>query len=103
MPGGKKDPEYAKQNLLSTEPTPKQAVNADLGGKVVYLGNDVEKSSTLERTNGELRADLAKLEATGTARHGSDVLAAGSVQNSHVTARAPKRVVSLESAPRAAG
>ena len=27
------------------------------------IGNDVEKSSTLERTNGELRADLAKLEA----------------------------------------
>jgi hypothetical protein len=27
------------------------------------IGNNVEKSSTLERTNGELRADLAKLEA----------------------------------------
>src|SRR3954465_8835224 len=27
------------------------------------IGKNVEKSSTLERTNGELRADLAKLEA----------------------------------------
>jgi hypothetical protein len=27
------------------------------------IGSDVEKSSTLERTNGEMRADLAKLEA----------------------------------------
>jgi YjjI family glycine radical enzyme len=48
------------------------------------------------------KSDLAKLEATGTARHGSDVLAAGSVENSHVTSRAPKRVVSLESSPRVA-
>jgi hypothetical protein len=46
LPGGsKKDPEYAKKNLLSAEPTPKQAVNADLGGKLVYLGNDVDKTT----------------------------------------------------------
>ena len=46
LPGGsKKDPEYAKKNLLSAEPTPKQVVNADLGGKLVYLGNDVDKTT----------------------------------------------------------
>jgi hypothetical protein len=46
VPGGaKKDPEYAQKNLLSTAPTPKAAVNADFGGKVVYLGNDVEKTA----------------------------------------------------------
>ncbi len=45
VPGAKKDPEYAQKNLLSTAPTPKQAVNGDFGGKVVYLGNDVDKTS----------------------------------------------------------
>jgi YjjI family glycine radical enzyme len=49
------------------------------------------------------KSDLAALEATGTARHGSDVLAAGSVANSHIADRVPKRVISHESAPRAAG
>ena len=32
----------AKQNILTTAPTPKYAVNADLDGKVVYLGLDVD-------------------------------------------------------------
>ena len=45
------------------------------------------------------KSDLAKLADTGIARHGSDVLAAGSVSNSHVTDRAVKRVVSAESSP----
>jgi YjjI family glycine radical enzyme len=49
------------------------------------------------------KSDLARLEATGTARHGSDVLAAGSVANSHVTDRVVKRVVSAESSPRTHG
>jgi YjjI family glycine radical enzyme len=49
------------------------------------------------------KSDLVKLEATGVARHGSDVLAAGSVANSHVTDRAVKRVISSESAPRISG
>ena len=49
------------------------------------------------------KSDLARLEATGTARHGSDVLAAGSVVNSHVTDRVVKRVVSAESSPRQHG
>jgi YjjI family glycine radical enzyme len=49
------------------------------------------------------KSDLAKLEATGVARHGSDILAAGSVANSHVTDRAVKRVISSESAPRVSG
>ncbi len=49
------------------------------------------------------KSDLVKLETTGLARHGSDVLAAGSVANSHVTDRTVKRVISLESAPRTAG
>lgn len=37
------DDAYVKANLLVNEPTPKLAVNADLGGKVVYLGMDVDK------------------------------------------------------------
>jgi hypothetical protein len=46
VPGGEKpDPEYAKQHILSAEPTPKNVVNADLGGKVVYLGCDLDKTS----------------------------------------------------------
>ena len=49
------------------------------------------------------KSDLKKLEETGIARHGSDVLAAGSVAHSHVDQRAVKRVISHESAPRAAG
>src|SRR5437762_2943927 len=32
----------AKQNILTTAPTPKYAVNADLDGKLVYLGLDVD-------------------------------------------------------------
>src|SRR3954469_12314714 len=32
----------AKQNILTTPPTPKYAVNADLDGKLVYLGLDVD-------------------------------------------------------------
>ena len=40
---------------------------------------------------------------THNAGHASDVLAAGSVANSHVTDRVVKRVVSAESSPRAHG
>ena len=36
------DMTVAKQNILTTAPTPKYAVNADLDGKVVYLGLDVD-------------------------------------------------------------
>src|SRR4051812_17253 len=39
------DQAYVKQNLLTADPTPKMALNADLGGKVVYLGADVDKTS----------------------------------------------------------
>lgn len=49
------------------------------------------------------KSDLAHLAETGAARHGSDVLAAGSVANSHVTDRVAQRVISHESAPRPAG
>ena len=49
------------------------------------------------------KSDLAKLAAAGVARHGSDVLAAGSVANSHITDRVAKRVISHESSPGAAG
>jgi hypothetical protein len=37
------DQAFVTQNLLSAEPTPKHGVNADLGGKVVYLGADLDK------------------------------------------------------------
>src|SRR5436190_6149845 len=36
------DMAVAKQNILTTAPTPKYPVNADLDGKVVYLGLDVD-------------------------------------------------------------
>ncbi|HTA21856.1 MAG TPA: hypothetical protein VK989_21325, partial [Polyangia bacterium] len=39
------DMKVAKQNLLATAPTPKYAVNADLDGKVVYLGLDVDPAT----------------------------------------------------------
>src|SRR5688572_8150521 len=42
--GPESDPNFVKANLL-TAATPKLAVNADLGGKVVYLGADVDKPS----------------------------------------------------------
>jgi hypothetical protein len=45
------------------------------------------------------KSDLARLTAEG-ARHGSDFLAAGSMVNSHLGDRVPKRVISGE---RAAG
>jgi hypothetical protein len=39
------DMKVAKQNILATAPTPKYAVNADLDGKVVYLGMDVDPAT----------------------------------------------------------
>jgi hypothetical protein len=36
------DMEVAKQNVLATAPTPRYPVNADLDGKIVYLGLDVD-------------------------------------------------------------
>lgn len=44
-PGGKGkkiSEDYVNENLLTAVPSMKNAVNADLGGKVVYLGNDVD-------------------------------------------------------------
>jgi hypothetical protein len=37
----KEDEEFIKKNILSTPPTPQFVVNADLDGKLVYLGMDV--------------------------------------------------------------
>jgi hypothetical protein len=39
------DMKVAKQNILTTAPTPKYAVNADLDGKLVYLGLDVDPAT----------------------------------------------------------
>ncbi len=36
------DMKVAKQNILTTAPTPKFPVNADLDGKIIYLGMDAE-------------------------------------------------------------
>src|SRR3954462_13138534 len=36
------DMTVAKQNILATAPTPKYPVNADLDGKIVYLGLDTD-------------------------------------------------------------
>ncbi|MFH0899880.1 MAG: sugar-binding protein [Pseudomonadota bacterium] len=43
--GPQVDVSFVKQNLLSAEPAAKLRINADLGGKVVYLGADVDKTS----------------------------------------------------------
>src|SRR5687767_1834144 len=42
-PKEKSDPAYVATSTLKAEPTPKYPVNADLGGKVVYLGADIDK------------------------------------------------------------
>jgi cellulose/xylan binding protein with CBM9 domain len=39
------DMKVAKQNILATAPTPKYVVNADLDGKLVYLGLDVDPAT----------------------------------------------------------
>jgi hypothetical protein len=39
----KVDDGYIRENLLSAAPSPRFALNADLGGKVVYIGADVDK------------------------------------------------------------
>jgi Carbohydrate family 9 binding domain-like len=39
------DMKVAKANILATAPTPKYAVNADLDGKVMYLGLDVDPAT----------------------------------------------------------
>lgn len=65
------------------------------------------ESNEFVRITGYLvrKSDLAALTtgAAPGARHGSTLLAAGSLRNSHVDKRVPKRVISSESAPRAAG
>lgn len=42
---GEEDMKFAKQNILTTAPTPKYSVNADLDGKVTYLGLDVDPAT----------------------------------------------------------
>ena len=37
----KEDEEFVKKNILSAPPTPQFVVNADLDGKLIYLGMDV--------------------------------------------------------------
>jgi cellulose/xylan binding protein with CBM9 domain len=41
----KVDDGFIKDNLLSAAPTPKYPVNADFGGKVVYLGADLDRET----------------------------------------------------------
>lgn len=43
--GEKVDDVFIQSNLLSAAPTPQHAVNASLGGKVIYLGADVDKTT----------------------------------------------------------
>src|SRR5438094_686940 len=43
--GDKVDDSFVKENLLSAAPTPKYPVNADFGGKVIYLGADLDRDS----------------------------------------------------------
>lgn len=46
-PTEKIDESYIRENLLSAAPSPRYVVNADLGGKVVYLGADLDKESAV--------------------------------------------------------
>ena len=39
------DPSYIKKHILRAPPAIKNKVDADLGGYVVYLGNDVDKTT----------------------------------------------------------
>jgi hypothetical protein len=41
------DPAFIEKNILAEAPTLPNPVNADLGGKVVYLGNDVAKGKSV--------------------------------------------------------
>src|SRR6266545_4135223 len=41
----KVDESFIKENLLSAAPAPKHALAADFGGKVIYLGADVDKET----------------------------------------------------------
>jgi len=47
----KVDEGFIQQNTLSTAPTPRYAVNADLGGKVIYLGCDVDREEIVRGQN----------------------------------------------------
>jgi len=54
------DMKVAKQNILTTAPTPKYAVNADLDGKIVYIAKLYnEEFHLLARPNIKTIADLA--------------------------------------------
>jgi hypothetical protein len=45
------DDNYIRENTLSAAPTPKHPVDADLGGKIVYLGCDVDKEEIVRGQN----------------------------------------------------
>src|SRR5262249_21907263 len=41
----KLDESFIQSNLLTSPPTPQHVLNADLGGKIVYLGNDLDRET----------------------------------------------------------
>jgi hypothetical protein len=43
--GSAVDESYIKANLLAADPAPTTPVNADLGGKIVYLGADIDRKT----------------------------------------------------------
>src|SRR5262249_3512989 len=45
------DENFIRENTLSAAPTPRHPVNADLAGKVIYLGCDVDKEVIVSGTN----------------------------------------------------
>ena len=55
----KVDDSFVQSNLLTTTPTPQHPVNADLGGKVIYLGCDIDHETAQRRRP---REDHALLE-----------------------------------------
>ncbi|WP_428267199.1 sugar-binding protein [Haliangium sp.] len=110
------DPAYIEKNLL-TEPPAQMSnqVNADLGGKVVYLGNDVDKSTVApgdevkvvhywkvvtppgERWRvfshllGKARSDWANIDSTDMRiGHGPDKWQAGQIIRDEHSFRIPK-------------
>ncbi len=60
------DENFIRENTLSAAPTPKHPVNADLAGKIVYLGCDVDKPEIVRGTNLKITHYWKVVQAPGS-------------------------------------
>jgi hypothetical protein len=60
------DEGFIRENTLSAAPTPKHPVNADLAGKIIYLGCDVDKEVIVRGTNLKITHYWKVVQAPGT-------------------------------------